>query len=173
VNKIGSWGEIGGKPLQTRPHETAKYPIYLKKIALLFRDSYSFHCVAGELWKAAYIEAALMVMFNVRRICICPGCMGIHWNHKQDSKQQDRLCEDCKKKRQQERNSRPKTVRDYFFNMVTQAERRGSLTEEQAETLRRLFLDRGEPLARQEYARLTGGGKSRRKKARASASLEA
>jgi hypothetical protein len=111
-----------------------------------------------------------MVMFNQRRISICPGCMGIHWNHKQDSKQQDRLCEDCKKKRQQERNSRPKTDRDYFFNMVTQAEKRGKLTEEQAEELRRLFLDRGEPLARQEYARLTGGGKSRLKKARASAS---
>ena len=133
-------------------------------------DKIGFYCVADEIWKAAYIEAALMIMFNQRRISICPGCMGIHWNHKPDSKQQ--LCEDCKKKRQQKRNSKLKTSEDRFLNMVAQAEHRERLTKEQAETLRSLCRDRGETLARQEYEKLTGGGKSRRKKARASASLE-
>jgi hypothetical protein len=130
-----------------------------------------FQCVAGELWKAAYIEAALMIMFNQRRISICPGCMGIHC-HKQDSKQQDRLCEGCKKKRQQERNSKRKrkTDMDYTLNMISQAKRRGKLTEEQEEKLRGQCRKGQETLARMKYASLTGGGKSRRKKARASAS---
>jgi hypothetical protein len=129
-------------------------------IPFALKNRVGFLCTAPDLLSAAYIEAFLMVVFNIRRILFCPECLQIHWNQKEKQKDRQikRLCDRCKKKR---RNSKPKSSKDLFLNMISRAKGRGKLTEEQAELLRRLWRDRGETFARSKYKELTGGGKRR------------
>jgi hypothetical protein len=119
---------------------------------------FGFQIQSSNPWTAALAEGLLLILFNIRRIRLCPDCLALHWDKKRQ------VCKECCKKRDRERPSKKlRTLNDKFRNKVSQAKRRKRLTDDEASRI----LERLEEEGRRSAERLYDSLRLRGRKGRA------
>ncbi len=105
-----------------------------------------FRISAPTVFDAAMVEAALMVMFNVRKLKICPDCLQLHWGEREAA------CLSCRRKKDRERKGQQvRTAEDRFLNKLAQNLARGNLTKKQVKKLKEILQVKGLAKAEEHY----------------------
>ncbi|RDV84889.1 hypothetical protein DXX99_02290 [Ammonifex thiophilus] len=124
-----------------RVHPDILYPLKGKKPLL------GWLVEAPDIYHLASCEALLMVMQGIKVLRLCPRCLKLHHERK------GLLCRKCRGEREREKK-RVRTPWRRFFNLLAQDKRRGKLTEEQIDHLKKVAREKGLEEAKKERTTL-------------------